>query len=445
MSDSYDLIVIGAGSGGVRAARVASQLGARVAVCEKKALGGTCVNAGCVPKKLFVYASHYRELFKQAAGYGWQTGDIAFHWSQLRDNTQAEIRRLNGIYQQQLLKAGVEIITGEARITSDKQVSVNGQQLATCHIIIATGGTPFMPDIPGITHAVNSDQVFTLATFPEKIVIIGGGYIATEFAGIFHGLGSQVTLVNRGPAILGSFDAEISKFVAGEMQRQGIEIINHNELSTIEPANQRLQCHCLNGDSLTADTVLVAAGRQPQSREIFDASLDIHLDDAGHIQTDINFETSQSGIYAIGDVTGGAQLTPVAIKQGQWLARHLFAAHSDNPAMQLIPTTVFGHPPLASVGLSEADARDDFDEIDTFTTTFSPMRQSLGGGKVKMMMKVVCDKTTDKVLGIHIAGDDAAEILQGFAAAMQAGITKHQLDQTLAIHPTSAEELVTLS
>lgn len=445
MTESYDLVVIGGGSGGVRAARVAAQLGARVALCEKKALGGTCVNVGCVPKKLFVYASQYRHLLTQATGFGWHTEDIRFDWSELRDNTQAEIQRLNDIYQQRLHTAGIEIITGQANITSDSQVRIGQGQLKAQHIIIATGGTPFMPEIAGIEHAVNSDQVFELGHFPKKIVIVGGGYIATEFAGIFHGLGSQVTMVNRANSILSGFDRQMTEFVAAEMRRYGIEIFNDNEVTAITRGEKALQCRLKSGDEISADTVLVATGRRPQTSDLFDASVNVACDDDGYVEVDDHYQTSQSHIYAIGDVTGGTQLTPVAIAQGQWLAEHLFSEDTGNPDIKLIPTTVFGQPPLASVGLTEEQARDHHRKVDSFITTFKPMRHSLGGGSSKMMMKVVTDQQSDRVLGIHIAGDDAAEILQGFAAAMQAGITKNQLDRTIGIHPTSAEELVTLN
>lgn len=445
MTEPYDLVVIGGGSGGVRAARVAAKLGARVALCEKKSLGGTCVNVGCVPKKLFVYASQYRDLFSQAAGFGWHAESVRFDWARLRDNTQTEIQRLNDIYQQILEQAGVDIINGHATITPDGQVQIGQQQLKASHIIIATGGTPFMPEIAGIEHAVNSDQVFELEQFPEKIVIVGGGYIATEFAGIFHGLGSQVSMINRGEAILQGFDRQMTRFVEDEMQKHGIEIINDNEVTAIEPDEKTLRCHLKSGEIVAADTVLVAAGRLPQSKSLFDPAMHIDRDDAGHIKVNDHYQTSQAHIYAIGDVTGGTQLTPVAIAQGQWLAEYLFREYAGKPAIKLIPTTVFGHSPLASVGLSEEQAQNLHPEVVCFTTTFKPMRQSLGGGNSKIMMKVVSEKQSDRVLGIHIAGDDAAEILQGFAAAMRAGLTKRQLDQTIGIHPTSAEELITLN
>lgn len=444
MTDVYDLVVIGGGSGGVRAARVAADLGARVALCEQQALGGTCVNVGCVPKKLFVYASQYRELFRQAPGFGWHAGNIRFDWATLRDNTRQEIRRLNSVYQHLLDKAGVETIAGHATLHAANQVQINGRTLTARHVIIATGGSPYMPAINGIEHAVNSDQIFELQHFPAEIVIVGGGYIATEFAGIFQGLGSQVTIINRGKSILGGFDDELAGFVAEEMSKLGINIRNNEEVTAIETVANKLHCQLKTGNSLSADTVLMATGRHPHSRQFAESPLDIAVDHAGFIVVDQHFQTSCKGIYAIGDVTGGSQLTPVAIAQGQWLARHLFANEKIDPDIRLIPTSVFGHPALASVGLSETAAREQYADIVCLTQTFHPMRQSLGGGQTAMRVKAIIDQRSDRVLGIHIAGDDAAEILQGFAAAMQAGLTRQQLNRTIGIHPTSAEELVTL-
>lgn len=445
MQYDYDLLVIGAGSGGVRASRMAASYGAKVAICEDRYLGGTCVNVGCVPKKLYVYASEYSAHFTDAKGFGWQVNKPAFDWPTLRDNKTHEISRLNSVYQGILDRAGVEIIDGRGKIIGPNSVEINGKTFTTERILIATGGWPFIPDIPGKEHAIDSNSIFDLAAFPERLAVIGGGYIAVEFAGVFHGLGSQVTQVVRGGGLLNGFDKEIAEFAAEQIQQHDVHIRFNTEVTAIDKQQDgSLHLTINDGQHLTVDTVLFATGRTPHLDGLGLENVDIKLQESGHIEVNETFQTSEPSIYALGDVTGGIELTPVALAEGMALAGYLYDEQPCKVDYSNIATTVFCQPNIGTVGMTEEQARKQYTNVLKFRSNFRAMKHTLGGSQERTLMKVLVDEDTDKVLGAHMVGDSAGEIMQGIAIAIKCGATKADFDATIGIHPTAAEEFVTM-
>jgi glutathione reductase (NADPH) len=441
----YDLFVIGAGSGGVRASRMASQLGAKVAVAEDKYLGGTCVNVGCVPKKLFVYGSHFSEDFEAAKGYGWDVGQPAFHWPTLRDSKNAEIDRLNGVYEKMLANAGVDIISGKAVIVDPHSVQVGGQVYTAERILVATGGWPRQPQYPGAEHTITSNEVFYLEQFPQSVLVEGGGYIAVEFAGIFNGLGCETEIVYRGPQVLRSFDEGIGQFVQAQIHQKGVKLNLENGIESIEKRDDgKLQVQFSNGSSHAYDLVLSAIGRTPVTQGIGLENTQVRLSDRGTIIVNDVMQTDEPSIYAIGDVVGRMELTPVALAEGMALAHYWF----NNQPMKLdytnIATAIFCQPNVATVGLTEKQARDVYGAVDVYQTDFRHMKNTMTDSMERVMMKLVVEQSTQKVVGCHMVGPDAGEIIQGFAVAMKAGATKQDFDNTVGIHPTAAEEFVTL-
>ena len=441
----YDLFVIGAGSGGVRASRMAASYGAKVAVVEDRYMGGTCVNVGCVPKKLYVYASQFSSSFKDAEGFGWSPEAHSFNWATLRDNKIDEISRLNGIYDTMLGNAGVTVINGRGRFIDKHTVAVGDQQYSAGKIIIATGGWPFIPDIPGREHAVTSNEIFDLAEFPKRMLVVGGGYIAVEFAGIFNGLGAQTTQLYRGPLFLRGFDQDIRDFAAEEIPKSGVDLrFNSNIIAIEKQADGSLHAKVDDGTTVVADAILYATGRKPHLQDLDFDKVNVDLNDNGTIKVDDNFQTSESNIFALGDVTGGMELTPVALAEGMAFAK----THYNNEPTQVdydcIPTAVFCQPNIGTCGLSEEHAREKYGEITVFESRFRAMKHTIGGRDEKTYMKLIVDKQTDRVVGIHMMGEDAGEIIQGMAIAMKAGATKAIFDSTIGIHPTSAEEFVTM-
>lgn len=440
----YDLLVIGAGSGGVRAARMAASYGARVAVVEQQALGGTCVNVGCIPKKLFAYASAFPAEFAAAAGFGWTLPPQNFHWPTLRDNKDREIARLNGIYGRLLDAAGVVLHKGRAMLRGPHAVAVDGATLTSRYILIATGGEPFVPEFPGREHVITSNDAFHLERLPTDIVIVGGGYIAVEFAGIFNGLGVDTHLVYRGELFLKSFDYDLRRHLAAEMAAQGVQLHFNTDIERIDAAAGQLAIRLRDGRRLTADSVMYATGRNPNSAGLGLETTRVVTDERGVIAVDEQFRTAEPSIYALGDVIGRVELTPVAIKEAMALADHLFRGGPGTLSYADIPTAVFSQPNLATVGLTEAEARTRYGDVRIFQTHFRPLKQTLGSGVEKTFMKLVVDAATDRVLGCHMLGEGAAEIIQGLAVALKAGATKADFDNTVGIHPTAAEEFVTL-
>lgn len=444
----FDFFVIGGGSGGVRAARMAGQRGVRVAMAESGALGGTCVNVGCIPKKLYSYAAHFAEAFEESHGYGWQGNAPTLDWPKLKANRAKEITRLNGIYLQLLQGAGVRLLTGHAQLVDAHTVQVNGERFTAQHILIATGGTPSVPPVPGGELVVTSNDMFDLEPFPKRLVVVGGGYIACEFASIFNGLGAQVTLLHRGEQVLNGFDADVRPFIAAEMRKAGVDLRLPGEVARIERTGDGLQVTLKNGDTLPADTVLYATGRVPNTEGLGLDAAGVKLSAKGAIEVDAYYQTSVPSIHAIGDVTARVQLTPVALGEGMALVDHLFGPAGGKPARSmaydLIPTAVFTHPNIGTVGDTEAQAREKYGKLRIYRTDFKPLKHTLSGSSERTLMKLVVDDASDRVVGLHMVGADAGEIVQGFAVAMKAGATKAVFDSTIGIHPTAAEEFVTM-
>lgn len=447
----YDLFVIGAGSGGVRAARMSAGYGARVAIAEERYLGGTCVNVGCIPKKLFVYASHFAGEFRDAAGYGWTVGLASFDWDTLIDNKNKEISRLNGIYERLLSDAGADLIRGRAVITDPHTVAVNGTEYTARHILVATGGWPNVPDIAGRDHVVTSNEAFYLDSLPGRVAIVGGGYIAVEFAGIFNGLGVDTTLVYRGPLFLRGFDYDLREFLAEELRKKGIDLLFETTVDRVEKHGHEYSVHLLSDEERplhpeprTVDLVMYATGRKPLTEELGLEEAGVELDINGAIIVNDEYQSSTPSIYAIGDVTDRFNLTPVATAEGTVLARNLFAGQSQRLDYEGIPTCVFSQPNLGTVGLTEKAARERYADVDVYKTSFRPLKLTLTGSEEKTFMKILVDRATDRVVGVHMIGPEAGEIIQGMAIAMKAGVTKSQFDATIGIHPTSAEEFVTM-
>jgi glutathione reductase (NADPH) len=443
-SFDYDFFVIGAGSGGVRASRIAAQLGARVAVAEDRFYGGTCVNIGCVPKKLFVYASHFADEFVDAAGFGWTVGESRFDWPTLIANKNAEIERLNGIYERILKNAGVEIIDGRATVVDGHTVEVAGRRITAKHILVATGGKPFVPDIRGREHAAISDDMFYLEKFPRRVVVVGGGYIAVEFAGIMKGLGAEVTQLYRGPHFLRGFDDDLRQFLAQEMRKKGVDVRFNSTVECIEKRGEEYCAELDDGAEITADLILYATGRVANTENLGLEAAGVELAENGAIKVDGGFRTSAPSIHAIGDVIDRVQLTPVALGEGMWLARHLFGETPPPFDYADIPSAVFSQPALASVGLTEAAAHDHYGELDVYISEFRALKHTLSGSEERSFMKLIVDRASDRVVGAHMAGPEAGEIVQGLAIALKMGATKAQFDATIGIHPTAAEEFVTM-
>ena len=444
MDFEFDLFVIGAGSGGVRAARMAAGKGMRVAVADNKALGGTCVNVGCVPKKLYTYASHFGHDFHAAKGFGWQVYSPDFHWPDLVQAKKQEILRLNGIYGNLLANSGVTIIDGFAHLLDANHVSVNGQSYSAKHILLATGSKPSIPSESWAEHTITSDQIFDLDEFPQRLLVVGAGYIALEFACIFNGLGSQVYVSYRGDSVLRGFDHDVRQFMDSELAKQGVNVHYQTNIKAIEKTSQGLLVNLDNGDSLEVDQVLVAMGRTPNLANIGLEQLGIEQQQNHTIKVNETFNTNIPSIYALGDVTGGPQLTPVALAEAMTLVDHLYGDNQKTMDYSNIATAVFTYPNIGCVGLTEAEARAKYTDIDIYRSDFRPMKHTLSGSDERSLMKLIVDKATDRVLGVHVVGEGAGEILQGFAVALKCGATKAQFDQTIGIHPTAAEELVTM-
>jgi glutathione reductase (NADPH) len=446
----FDLFVIGGGSGGVRAARMAAQTGARVAVAEAAELGGTCVNVGCIPKKLYSYAAGYAESFEEAAGYGWKLPSAPkFDWAHLKTQRAKEISRLNDIYGSLLKNSGVRLITGWAQLVDGHTVEIDGKRHTARHLLVATGGTPFVPDIPGREHIVTSDAMFDLDPFPKRLLVVGGGYIACEFASIFNGLGSEVTQVHRRDMLLTGFDDDVRRFIAAEMSKTGVKLQLGTEVAAITKTDTGLQIEFKGGGApLEVDAVLYATGRVPNANGIGLEAVGVAVNAAGAIQVNDRYQTSVPSIYALGDVTARMQLTPVALGEAMVVVDELFGPAAGkkprNMSYEFVPTAVFTHPNIGTVGYSEADARAKFGKVTVFRADFKALKHTLSGSTERTLMKLLVEDATDRVVGLHMVGPDAGEIVQGFAVAMKAGATKAVFDGTIGIHPTVAEEFVTM-
>ncbi len=442
----FDLFVIGAGSGGVRASRVAAAHGAKVAVAEEYRVGGTCVIRGCVPKKFLVYGAHFAEDLKDARRFGWNVPDCGFEWATLRDNVLADVDRLEGLYRNTLDNHHVEMIGERATITGPHSVRLaSGREVSAKYILVATGAWPVVPDIEGGEHGITSNEVFHLDKCPGRIVIVGGGYIANEFAGIFHQFGSHVTLVNRTNEMLRGYDEQIRDRLLQISMMKGINFRFNAEMERIEKNEDGTMCvRFKSGDPVAADVVLFATGRRPHTDNLGLESAGVELDEKGAIKVDDYSRTSCESIYAVGDVTNRMQLTPVAIREGHAFADTVFGGNPRTIDYSCIPSAVFSHPPLAGVGLTEAQARNKLGTVKIYTSDFRPMKNVLAGRDERALYKMIVDATTNKVVGLHMIGPDAPEILQAAAVAVKAGLTKQQFDDTVALHPSMAEELVLL-
>lgn len=444
MAYDYDFFVIGAGSAGVRAARTSAGFGARVAVAEERYLGGTCVNVGCIPKKMFVYAAHFSADFADARAFGWETGEPVFDWRRLIENKNREITRLNGVYERLLTNAGAQLLRGRARLLDPHAIELNARRYTAERILIATGGWPSIPDIPGKEFAITSNEAFFLEHLPGRAIIVGGGYIAVEFAGIFNGMGVETTLLYRGPLFLRGFDHDVREFLTEEMRKKGIEIIFNETIGRIGKTGDSLAVTLASGKSRSADLVLYATGRRPNTAALGLEAAGVKLDTEGAIIVNDQYQSTVPSIYAIGDVTNRVNLTPVATAEGTALARSLFGGLQARVDYRDIPTCVFSQPSIGCVGLTEDEARAEYAEIAVYKSSFTPLKHTLTGSSERTLMKLIVDRATDRVIGAHMVGAEAGEIIQGIAIAMKAGATKAQFDATIGIHPTAAEEFVTL-
>jgi glutathione reductase (NADPH) len=443
-SYEFDLFVIGAGSGGVRAARMAAQRGVRVAVVDAAALGGTCVNLGCIPKKLYSFAAHYAESFEESHGFGWSGAAPVLDWSLLKTNRAKEITRLNTIYEKLLVEVGVTVRRGRARVIDPHSVEVDGRIHRMKTILVATGGHPVVPPIPGSELTITSNDIFDLPEFPKHLVVVGGGYIACEFASIFRGMGAQVTLLCRADQVLRGFDDDIRHFTAAEMIKKGVDLRPINGIDNVVREDGRLSLTLHDGGKLFADQVLMATGRQPNTVGLGLEQIGVVLAPNGAVIVDTNYRTNLTSVYALGDVIDRVHLTPVALAEAMTVVEHLYGNGQRSVDYELIPTAVFTHPSIGSVGLSEVAARARFGEVRIFRTDFKPLRHTLSGSTERTLMKLIVDAATDRVVGLHMVGADAGETVQGFAVAMKAGATKAVFDATIGIHPTAAEEFVTM-
>ena len=446
-SYDYQLFVIGGGSGGVRAARTASGLGARVAIAESFRYGGTCVIRGCVPKKLLVYAAHFAEDFADAQGFGWTAPPAEFSWPRLIEAKNKEIARLSSIYESNLTASKVDVLHGAVRLLDAHTVHVNGKQLTAEHILVATGGTPFVPPIPGIEHAITSNEVFDLPHLPKRVLIVGGGYIAVEFAGILNGMGVQVTLCYRGEQVLRGFDDDVRAHLFEEMVKKGIAVLLHQDVVRIEKLSDASLSVALSSAQdlpLAVDAVLYATGRVPNTQGLGLIEVGVALDQAGGVKVDSFGQTNIKSIHAVGDVTNRIALTPVAIREGAALANTLFGSKPVSADLTTVPSAVFSQPPIGTVGLTEVQALTQYGEIDIYSSRFRNMRHTLSGRDERTLVKLIVDSASQRVLGAHMVGSDAPEIIQGLAIAIRMGATKADFDATVALHPSAAEEFVTL-
>lgn len=441
----FDLFVIGAGSGGVRAGRMAAAKGVKVAVAEDMFLGGTCVNVGCVPKKLFVYGSHFSEDFHVGNSFGWSVENPTFDWLTLRDNKTKEILRLNGIYKTMLEKAGVELINGRATIVDPHTVAVGDQQYTAERILVAVGGWPFVPEFPGSELAISSNEAFYLEEFPKRVIVVGGGYIAIEFAGIFNGLGAKTDLVYRGPLFLRGFDNEVREFLAEQVKVKGMNLRFNSDIAKLEKQdNGELLVTFADGSTTTTDLVMYATGRKPKTANLGLENTQIQLADNGAIIVNDDFQTHEPSIYALGDVIDRVALTPVALGEAMVLVDALYGNGKRQISYDDIPTAVFSQPNVGTVGLTQEQAAEKYDEIAVYRSTFKPMKLSLGETKERILMKLLVDTKTDKIVGAHMVGPEAGEMVQLIGVAIKAGATKAHFDSTIGVHPTAAEEWVTM-
>jgi len=456
----FDLFVIGGGSGGVRAARMAAQRGARVALAEtlgQDGLGGTCVNVGCIPKKLYSYAAHYADAFHESAGYGWEGEAPTLNWATLKANRATEISRLNGVYGNLLRGSGVTVFDGFARVQGAHSVglatinadgSPGHQNFTAKHILIATGGTPHVPHFTGREHVITSNEIFDLEPFPKRLLVVGGGYIACEFASIFNGLGSQVTQLYRGEQVLRGFDDEVRHFVAGEMSKSGVDLRLNAGVVDIRQTGEGLRVELEGGSVVLADAVLYATGRVPNVAGLGLDTVGVAQGAQGEVIVSETYQTNVPSIYAVGDVTNRVQLTPVALGEAMVVVDQLFGPAAGKPpramSYEFIPTAVFTHPNIGTVGYSEAQARETFGHVTIFRSEFKALKHTLSGSSERTLMKLIVDTASDRVVGLHMVGAEAGEIVQGFAVALRAGATKAVFDSTIGIHPTAAEEFVTM-
>ncbi|MEC9207543.1 MAG: glutathione-disulfide reductase [Pseudomonadota bacterium] len=440
----YDFFVIGAGSGGVRASRMAASHGAKVAVAEERFLGGTCVNVGCIPKKLFSYGSHYLHYGCEAAAYGWDFAKPVLDWARLIENKNIEIKRLNDIYRNLLNTAGVTLYEARATLIDAHTLNVGGKNITADKILIATGGRPSRGDIPGNEHAVVSDDAFYLKDLPKNVLVVGGGYIAVEFAGIFNGYGADTTLVYRGDKILRGFDIDGRLHLAAEMEKKGVKFIWDSVIDRIDKQGKDLEVYFSNGSMAHYDQVLYAIGRIPNTSDLGLEQVGVKMNDIGAIMVDDFYRTSVENIYALGDIIDRYQLTPVAIGEAMKLASNLFNGTREKMDYADIPTAVFSDPPVGTVGVTEEDARAKYGDIEVFRSTFRGLKDTLTGSTEQTMMKLIVDRASDRVVGCHMVGPDAGEIMQGLGVALKCGATKAQFDATVGIHPTAAEEFVTM-
>ena len=457
----FDLFVIGGGSGGVRAARMAAQRGARVALAETlgtDGLGGTCVNVGCIPKKLYSYAAHYHDSFEEARGYGWEQDSAPrLNWATLKARRAQEISRLNGVYANLLRGSGVTVFNGFARIEGEHAITLatlhadgspGHQHFTAQNILIATGGTPHVPHFVGREHVITSNEIFDLVPFPQRLLVVGGGYIACEFASIFNGLGAQVTQLYRGEQVLRGFDDEIRHFVAAEMAKSGVDLRLNAGVVDIHNSADGLRVELEDGNVVLADAVLYATGRVPNVKGLGLETVGVAQGGQNEVLVNAHYQTNVPSIYAVGDVTNRVQLTPVALGEAMVVVDQLFGPAAGKPprsmAYDFIPTAVFTHPNIGTVGYSEAAAREKFGQVTIFRSEFKALRHTLSGSSERTLMKLVVDSATDRVVGLHMVGAEAGEIVQGFAVAMKAGATKAVFDSTIGIHPTAAEEFVTM-
>ena len=440
----YDLFTIGAGSGGVRASRMSASHGARVAVAEELYLGGTCVNVGCIPKKLFAYAAHYAEDFEDSAGFGWTVGERQFDWPTLMANKNKEIARLNGIYRNILDNNNVKIFEARARLVDAHTIGVGGETVTAERILVATGGWPVVPAFPGSEHAITSNEFFVLPDMPHRVVIVGGGYIAVELASILHGFGAQVTQLYRGELFLRGFDVDVRTTLADEMRKKKLDLRFEAGVESIDKEGDVLTVNLRGGGAVETDAVLYATGRAPNSSGIGLEELGVEMRGNGAIVIDDYFQTSVDSIYALGDVTDRVQLTPVAIAEAMALAANLFKGENQVMDYADIPTAVFSNPNIGTVGLTEEEARKRHGAVDIYREAFRSLKHSLTSSHERTMMKLIVDRATDRVLGCHMVGPDAGELVQGLGIALKCNATKAQFDATVGIHPTAAEEFVTM-
>lgn len=440
----FDLFVIGGGSGGVRAGRISGGYGARVGVAEEYRYGGTCVIRGCVPKKLLVYGSEYAHAFEEAAGFGWTLGEPSFDWAKMIAAKDIEIGRLEKIYRGLFENAGAKTFDGRATLKDAHTVLINDKTVTADKILIASGGHPVKPAIPGAELMITSNEAFHLKEQPKRIAILGGGYIALEFAGIFNGFGSAVTVLYRGEQILRGFDDDIRNHLAGELVKTGIDLKLKTDVARVEKKGAALLLHLTDGSTLEVDAVMAATGRKPNTDGLGLEAVGVKTDAAGAVVVNEYSRTSVENIYAVGDVTNRINLTPVAIREGHCFADTVFGNKPRSPDHADVPAAVFSQPPVGTVGLGEADARKKYGEVDIYRTSFKPLRATVSGGQERVMMKLVVDAKTDRVVGAHMVGAEAGEILQGIAIAIKAGATKADFDATVGIHPTAAEEFVTM-